>query len=48
MSVGQARKTAGTSYPEVSSRFRLFPRVGHGVGQDRKRANPSRVEKKVR
>ncbi|WP_160641864.1 MULTISPECIES: hypothetical protein [unclassified Neglectibacter] len=28
VSVGQTRKTAGTSYPEASSRFRLFPRVG--------------------
>ena len=43
VSVGQARKTAGTSYPEVSSRFRLFPRVGHRVGQDRRQPNPYRT-----
>ena len=30
------QKAAGTSYPEVSSRFRLFLRVGHGVGQGKK------------
>ncbi len=49
--MGQARKTAGTSYPEVSSRFRLFPRVGHRVGQDRRRPNqycttPNRMMRK--
>ena len=43
MNVGQARKTAGTSYLEVSSRFRLFPRVGHRVGQDRRWPNPYRT-----
>ena len=48
MSVGQTRKTAGTSSPEVTSRFRLFPRVGQGVGQDRKRAIPGRVSTKSR
>ncbi len=46
MSVGQTRKTAGTFYPEVSSRFRLFPRVGHGVGQNKKPTEPRRTRKK--
>ena len=46
VSVGQTRKTAGTSYPEVSSRFRLFPRVGHGVGQDKKPMESRRTRKK--
>ena len=46
MSVGQTRKTAGTSYPEVSSRFRLFPRVGQGVGQDKRQSTRGRVNPK--
>ena len=33
------QKTAETSYPEVPGRFRLFPHVGQGVGQDERRAN---------
>ncbi len=41
--MGQVRKTAGTSSLEVSSRFRLFPRVGHGVGQDKRQTNPRRT-----
>ena len=39
-------KTAGTSYREVSSRFRLFPRVGHGVGQDKKLTEPNQTTEK--
>ncbi len=38
--MGQQAKTAGISSLEVSSRFRPFPRVGHGVGQDKRRTNP--------
>ena len=41
-----SKKTAGTSYPEASSRFRLFPRVGHGVGQDKQRVSPSSASTK--
>ncbi|MDE6839128.1 MAG: hypothetical protein K2P33_12165, partial [Acutalibacter sp.] len=31
------------SSPEVSSRFRLFPRVGQGVGQDKKPTESSQA-----
>ena len=44
--MSQTRKTAGTSYPEVPGRFRLFPHVGQGVGQDKKRATPGRASTK--
>ena len=40
------QKTTGTSCPEVSSRFRLFPRVGQGVGQDQERVIPGRASTK--
>lgn len=46
MNVGQTRKTAETSYLEVSSRFRLFPRVGRGVGQDKKPTEPRLTHEK--